>query len=403
MRPSTGGAMLERPPRRLGVDKRGFSFYCVAIYRREETGRTLELLESRVSDRTRWHFVVLRDADGIAVGECSDSGDPARLVGELAGLAPQMRGRDLLARRADTVDALARRVGELPRAEAFVVATLMGGLEQMLLDHASQAAGEPLWKWLGGSAPGPVPIYANINRMPGGRAPGDLAAMARQAVRSGFTAVKCAPFDVAHPDGPLPAAGLSRLRAIRDAVGDDIELKVDCHERLSLDELHDLLPALEELGIGWLEDAAAIDQVPHLRALRSATTIPLAGGEFMFDPSEASAAVSERLVDVLMPDVKHAGGVGQVLSIARGASELAISPHNPSGPVATAASAHLFAACPNATVLEYQFGETPWRSDIVGGLERVADGWLHLDGRPGLGVPLNTAHPSFRVLWSTTI
>jgi galactonate dehydratase len=363
----------------------------------------LELLESRVSDRTRWHFVIVRDADGVAVGECSDSGNPAKLVAELAVLAQQMRGHDLQADRADIVDGFARRVGELPRAEAFVTATLMGGLEQMLIDHASQAAGEPLWKWLGGSTPAPVPVYANINRMPGGREPGDLAAMALQAAKAGFTAVKCAPFDVAHPDRQLPATGLSRLRAIRDAVGDDVELKVDCHERLSLDELHEILPALEDLGISWLEDAVAIDQVIELRALRAATKIPLAGGEFMFDPAEAGVAVSERLVDVLMPDVKHAGGVEQVLSIARGAPALAISPHNPSGPVATAASAQLFAACPNATELEYQYGEIPWRSELVGGFERVADGRLHLDGRPGLGLELDTAHPSFRVLWSTTI
>src|SRR5215210_1762622 len=97
-------------------------------------------LEFRVSDRTRWHFVILRDADRVAVGECSDSGDPAKLVAELAVLAQQMRGHDLLARRTDIVDAFAQRVGELPRAEAFVTATLMGGLEQMLIDHASQAA-----------------------------------------------------------------------------------------------------------------------------------------------------------------------------------------------------------------------------------------------------------------------
>lgn len=365
--------------------------------------RTLELLESHVSDRTLWHFVVLREAGRVAVGECSDSGDPAKLVAELKVLTQEMRGHDLLARRTDIVEAFARRVGELPHPEAFVTATLMGGLEQMLLDQASQAAGAPLWEWLGGSRPAPVPIYANINRMPGGREPGDLAAMARQAVDAGFAAVKCAPFDVAHPDRPLPAAGLSRLRAIRDAVGDDVALKVDCHERLSLDEVHDVLPDLEDLGIGWLEDAVAIDQVGELRALRAATSIPLAGGERMFAPSEAGAAVSERLVDVLMPDVKHAGGVEQVLSIARGAAELAISPHNPSGPVATAASAHLFAACPNATELEYQFGETHLRSEIVGGLESVADGRLHLDGRPGLGVTLDTAHPSLRVLWSTTV
>jgi galactonate dehydratase len=365
--------------------------------------RTLELLESRVSDRTQWHFLVLRDADHVAVGECSDSGHPAKLVAELALLSQDLRGQDLLAERANIVDALARRVSEQARPEAFITATLMGGLEQLLIDHAAQAAGEPVWKWLGGSTPDAVPVYANINRVPGGREPSDVAAAALQAVAAGFSAVKCSPFDVADRDQLLPAAGLGRLRVIREAVGDDIELKVDFHERLSVEEIYDLLPALEDLGIGWLEDAVAIDQVGDLRALRAATTIPLAGGEFMFHPSEASIAVSERLVDVLMPDVKHAGGIKQVLSIARSAREVAISPHNPSGPVATAASAQLFAVCSNATVLEYQFGEALWRSDLVGGFERVADGRLYLDDRPGLGLTISSTHPSLRVLWSTTL
>ncbi|MEU8824801.1 mandelate racemase/muconate lactonizing enzyme family protein [Streptomyces sp. NPDC048636] len=365
--------------------------------------RTLELLESRVNDRTQWHFVVLRDADHLAVGECSDSLHPSKLVAELALLAPRLRGRDLLAERTDIVDTLARRVGTQARPGAFITATLMGGVEQLLLDHAAQAAGQPVWKWLGGSAPDPVSVYANINRVPGGREAWEVAATALRAVAAGYSAVKCAPFDVAESGQPLPATGLGRLRAIREAVGDSVELKVDCHERLSAEEVHALLPALEDLGIGWLEDAVAIDHVEELRALRAATTIPLAGGELMFHPAEAGIAVSEHLVDVLMPDVKHAGGITQVLSIARSAPQLAISPHNPSGPVATAASAQLMAVCPNATELEYQFGETTWRSDLVGGLEHVADGRLHLDDRPGLGLTLDTRHPSLRVLWSSTL
>ncbi|MEU6554390.1 enolase C-terminal domain-like protein [Streptomyces sp. NPDC046915] len=365
--------------------------------------RTLELLESHVSERTQWHFVVLRDADHLALGECSDSGHPAKLVAELELLARHVRGRDLLADRAGLVDVLARRVGEQARPDAFVTATLMGGLEQLLIDHAAQAAGEPVWKWLGGSAPAPVRLYANINRVPGGRAPGDVAAAAMKAVAAGFSAVKCAPFDVADGDQPLAVTGLRRLRAIREAVGDEIELRVDCHERLPVEEVHRLLPTLEDLGIGWLEDAVAMDRTRDLRALRAATTIPLAGGELMFDAAEADTAVSEDLIDVLMPDVKHAGGMKRVLSIARSAPELAVSPHNPSGPVATAAAAHLFAVCPNATDLEYQFGEASWRSDLVGGLERTAEGRLHLDDRPGLGLALDTRHPSLRVLWSTTL
>jgi len=365
--------------------------------------RTIELVESEVSPRTRWHFVVLRDDDLVALGECSDSGNPAALSQELSVLVPALRECDLVAEREQLLDAIERRIGEATSARAFVIATLMGGLEQMLTDYAAQTAAVPVWKWLGGSPPDPIPVYANINRMPGGRAPDDVALMAARAADAGFTAIKCAPFDVPDPDQNLPALGLARLRAIRAAVGDDIQLKVDCHERIAVDDLHGLLPDLEELGIAWLEDAVSLQNVAQLRQLRAATTLPIAGGETMFAPHEAQPAVSEGLVDILMPDVKHAGGIAGVLAVARAVPELVVSPHNPSGPVATAASAHLFAVCPNATVLEYQFGEAPWRSELVGGLERIEEGRLHVDNRPGLGVALPPRHPSFRVLWSTTI
>jgi galactonate dehydratase len=365
--------------------------------------RTLELVEIRVSERTRWHFVVLRDEATVAVGECSDAGSPDRLVSLLAGFAPQFVGRDLVAERESLVELAAASVPAGPPSFRLAAATVMGGLEQLLVDASAQAAGQPVWKWLGAAAPEPIPLYANINRMPGGRTPQDVATMARSAVEAGFRSVKVAPFDVAEPERPLPETGLARLRAIRDAVGDDIALKVDCHERLPLSAVLDLLPDLEALGIAWLEDAVDISQDAQLRALRNATRLPLAGGELMFAPQEAAAAVSAGLVDVLMPDVKHAGGITRVLDIARGTPELAISPHNPSGPVATAASAHAFAACTNASELEFQFGETPWRSELVGGLERVTDGHLHLEDRPGLGVTLPAGHPSSSVLWSTNI
>jgi galactonate dehydratase len=367
------------------------------------TQRTLELFEAHVSARSRWHFLALRDGDLLAVGECSDAGDPVRLLDHLASTCRPLVGRDPVADRRIILAELTDQVSTAPPEAQLVTATLMGGLEQLLVDYAAQVAAEPVWKWLGASTPGPIPVYANINRMPGGRSPEDVAAMARRAVGAGFTSIKCAPFDVSAPGEPLAAIGMARLRAVRAAIGDDVELKVDCHERLPAREVHGLLPQLEDLGITWLEDAVSIGSVAELRELRAATALPLAGGELMFDPEEARPAVAERLVDVLMPDVKHAGGVERVLNIAQMASDLAISPHNPSGPVATAASAHVFAACPNATVLEYQFGETPWRSELVSGLERVVDGRLHLGDRPGLGITLRPSHPSCRILWSMNI
>jgi galactonate dehydratase len=365
--------------------------------------RTLELLESTVSRRTRWHFVVLTHEDGRAVGECSDSGDPAALADWLQRAAAELVGRDLVGEREDVLDGLRSLVAATEPERRFAAATGLGGLEQLLLDLGAQHRGEPLWKWLDSAAPAPIPVYANINRMPGDRAPETVGAMAASAVAAGFAAVKCAPFDVPVTGRTLAEVGLERIRAVRRAVGDDVALQVDCHERLPFEEVRALLPAFEELGLAWLEDAVAIGRVDQLAELRAATTLTLAGGETMFAPEDAASAVERDLVDVLMPDVKHAGGIAQVLRIAQAAPRLAVSPHNPSGPVATAASGQLFGACSNATVLEYAFGEVPWRADLVGGHERVTDGHLHLDDRPGLGVELDTTHPSVRVLWSAPV
>ena len=365
--------------------------------------RTLELLESTVSPRTRWHFVVLTDGSGRSVGECSDSGDPRALAAWLGRWVTDLAGRDLVADRRELLAGLRERVASAAPPFRFTAATALGGLEQLLLDHSSRRTGEPLWKWLNGAAPEPIPVYANINRMPGGRTPDDVAEMAMAAVAAGFTALKLGPFDTPVAGLPLAQVGLDRIRAVRTAVGEHVTLQVDCHERLPVDEVHAILPALEDVGVAWLEDAVAISDVDHLAALKAATAIPLAGGETMFDVAEAQPAVERRVIDVLMPDVKHAGGVEQVLQIARSVPQLAVSPHNPSGPVATAASAQLFAACSNTTVLEYAFGEAAWRSELVGGHERVIDGQLHLDDRPGLGVELDPTHPSVRVLWSALV
>lgn len=366
--------------------------------------RTLELIESQVSERTRWHFVVLRDGGTTAVGECSDAGDTGEVVRQLATLSTLFRGRDLVTDRLAVAGGLERAVVSAPPHEKFAAATVMGGLAQLLVDHAAQAESEPVWKWLGGCPLDRVPLYANINRMPGGRTPTQVAEMAAAAAAAGFRSVKCAPFDVREPGQDLADTGVARLTAIRAVLGDDVELKVDFHERLTALEVRRVLPAMEDLGVGWIEDAFAVHNTEDLRTLRAATTLPLAGGELMFDPDEARTAIAEHLVDILMPDVKHAGGIERVLAISRAAAPAtAVSPHNPSGPVATAASAHLFAACPGATELEYQFGEASWRSEVVGGAEDVVDGCLRLSDRPGLGVRVDPDHPSCRVLWTAEV
>jgi galactonate dehydratase len=360
----------------------------------------LNLYRVAVSPRTTWWFIELRTPAGTGLGECSDAGTAAAVLDEVVRAADAVRGRDVLDEREVVVSGLAARVAQLHAARAHTAATVLGGLEQALSDLAARHKGIPLWEWLGGHAQGPIPLYANINRMPGSRAPEAVAACAADAAGQGFRAVKCAPFDVPDPSLPLADVGVARLRAVSAALPEGVELFADFHERLTWQEVESVLPGVADAGVAWVEDVVPVDAVDRLRELRDRVPAKVAGGEMMFDAEEAESAATAGVLDVLMPDVKHAGGVTRAAGIAAAYPELLISPHNPSGPVATLAGAHLLSTAARPGLLEYAHGEVPWRAEVLRGAERVEDGYLHLPDAPGLGADLDADHPFVQLVWS---
>lgn len=167
-------------------------------------------------------------------------------------------------------------------------------------------------------------------------------------------------------------------------------------------ELERILPALHDLRVSWLEDAVDVEDVAKLRYLRGLTDITIAGGELAHDAASLLPAVRASLVDVIMPDVKHAGGITRAHALASRIPDIKVSPHNPSGPVATVVSAHLFHALPHATVLEVATGDTQWRAYVMRPPERIEQGQLAVPSGPGLAIDLDVHHPSTRLVWSTT-
>ena len=121
--------------------------------------------------------------------------------------------------------------------------------------------------------------------------------------------------------------------------------------------------------------------------------MPTASVESIFGLENMRPFLLERVVDVLMPDVKHCGGLQEAVAIANAArlNRLLVAPHNPSGPVATVASAHVAAVIPNFLILEYAWGEVDWRSTLLDPVEPVKDGYLLLSEAPGLGYRMNPA------------
>ncbi|WP_327355601.1 enolase C-terminal domain-like protein [Streptomyces sp. NBC_01304] len=350
-----------------------------------------------VTARTTWLYAEVTGPGVTGWGELSDIPAAAAepLLRELAGV---VRGLEV----ADAERKLEEAVRPWTAGgDRFHRWTVLGGLATAVADAAARAAGEPLAEHLGafrgrvGSAPARhrIPLYANINRAMANRTPEAAAQVARRAVAAGFGTVKCAPFD-GLPDRHRLKEGLEIARAVRDAIGPERQLLLDAHHLVSVEEVVAHADEFVALCLGWLEDAAPLGDVRALRRLADATGTPLAGGEFAATAEEVRPALASGALAVLMPDVKHAGGPRRVLRLAALAADhgVALSPHNPSGPVATAASAHLAALLPDGPPLETMFGEVTWRGASVSPYEPLDPGTYALNDRPGLGLTPKVPH-----------
>lgn len=360
---------------------------------------------SEVTTRTAWCFVEI-SADGVTgLGECSDAGTPheirqaAKVLLEASRV--ELPAIQTLEDVRTLVYALSTTVMQQQLGDRLCYATVLGGIEQALLDILARRECVAVWQLLGGHGRNAMPVYANINRIVGARDPKSVAEYALRAVNAGYTAIKFAPFDVPADDGTaLETIGLARMQSMRQAVGPDVELMVDCHNRLSPPQLDRILAGLEDLNIFWLEDAVDAADLHGLRQLRAKTNLRIAGGEFLFEAAPAQPGIREGLIDILMPDIKHTGGILRGIQLARDTVGVDISPHNPSGPVSTAASAHFMASCPRATILEVAFGEVPWRGELIFNNEHITNSQLQLHTNAGYGIDLDTNHASLSHLFN---
>jgi len=360
----------------------------------------LEIVHHRVNHRGDWLHVRLITDEGLTgIGEASHGGfGPERDAIVIAVLERQCRpllvGRDPRAVRA-CLAALA------PLADGLAAATAVSACEQALWDLAGKAAGVPVYRLLGGPVRERIPLYANINRSVVGRAPAEFATNAARAAAEGFRAVKCAPFDgmdrrrVRDRDQrDRIAGGIACVAAMRDAVGEDVELFVDCHSHFDIPTAVEVARELRALGVRWFEEPVPTEDVHALLHLRAQIgDMELIGGELLHGLAGFWPYLAGGVWDCVMPDVKHCGGIAAAVAIAEVAAArgVAVAPHNPSGPVAMAASAHVAAAIPHLRLLEYAWGEVPWRGDVTAPAEHIADGFYLLPTAPGLGVTLDPA------------
>ncbi len=345
-----------------------------------------------VNHRGDWIFLQVETDEGVTgLGEASHSSNDALLYRAVATIEEMLIGTD------PTNISSLRQLMKRQRMGG-VGGTAWSAVEQACQDIRGQVLGVPLYQLLGGALRDSLRLYANINRHVVERTPASFAQAAAAAVDEGFTAIKLAPFDeVVASDrrrsGQNAAwqPGIERVRAVRDAVGGDVEVAVDCHSRFDVKEALAVARALEEFDLFWFEEPVSVQDTGGLSAIRSQIQQPLATAESLFGAEAFHQVMVAGAADVLMPDVKHAGGVQETLAIGEMATAAGVgfAPHNPSGPLATVASGHVAACVAGFRILEYAWGEVTWRAELLDPPEDIRRGHLFLSDRLGLGHRLN--------------
>ncbi len=359
--------------------------------------RTIATVSARVSDKTVWTFVTVEAEDGRrGWGEATLQGEADAVHREVASLRPVLLGRELSPE--SEIKQIAETCGR-NRAQAAAISAL----DQAVGDVIAQSVGQRLAAALGPAPRDRIKLYANINRGTLDRSPAGFAARAFDVKQRGFDAVKIAPFDEVRPGEPTAAGaidpGLARIAAVRTAIGPDIHLLVDCHWRLTEASAQDVLREVKPLKLYWFEcplpeQPANFDALRRLRVRANADGVRLAGCEMMTGLQGFRPYLEAGTYDAIMPDVKYAGGLRELLRIGEFAAACGVtcSPHNPSGPIAHAHSLHLSAHLPSCPFLEYQYDESPLFFDFVtGDLPDPRTGTSTLPHGVGLGIGIGGA------------
>jgi galactonate dehydratase len=291
------------------------------------------------------------------------------------------------------------------------VLTAISGVEIALWDLIGKACGQPVYKLLGGQARERLPAYAN-GWYGGARTAQDYADRGRDVVRRGYRAMKFDPFGVAWKELTRDemVAAEQAVAAVRQAVGDDIDLMVEAHGRLSAGSAITMGRRLAPYRPAWYEEPVTPHRLDLLREVKDALPFPIAAGERLYLLEEFERLTSLGSCDVVQPDLAHCGGlaVGKKVAALAQAHDLRLAPHCSVGPVALCAAIHFGWATPGVSIQEnFADYDVPWRSDFVHGWQPCRGGQFDLPTGAGLGVDLNLAavatHPyqrnPFPSLW----
>jgi galactonate dehydratase len=344
-----------------------------------------------------WVFVKVTTDEGlVGWGEASLEWKTRAVVGAVEDLAVLVVGEDPF-RIEHVWQAMFR--GQFFKG-GIVTMSAISGIEQALHDVKATALGVPLYELLGGRVRDRVRLYDHLG---GGDSkavyddatPAAFADRARESVGEGFTALKILAVPPARPleGNRWLRHAESLMGAVRDAVGDDIEVMVDLHGRTTPAAAIQVGLVLAPFRPWFLEEPVQPGNVDALVEVARAVPVPIATGERLVTRWEFVELLAKRGCAVVQPDVCHCGGIAELRRIAAMAETafVGVAPHNPLGPIATAVNVHVALAMPNFLIQEVMRADVPWRDDVVDAPLQIVDGHVLPPTRPGIGVAVDEA------------
>ncbi|HAB00255.1 MAG TPA: galactonate dehydratase [Ruminococcaceae bacterium] len=341
--------------------------------------------------RTNWVFVKVLTDEGISgVGEATLEYKEKALLGAVEHIREYLIGKNPLdiEKHWHTIYRDAYWRG------GAVLMSALSAVECALWDILGKHLGVPVWQLLGGKVNDKVRIYVN-GWFAGAKEPEKFAEKAKLAVSRGVTAMKWDPFGKSYLE--ISSADLDRaircVGAVRDAVGNGVDLLIEGHGRFNVPTAVKIAHELAPFRPMFFEEPVPPDDLDALRQVKDRSPVSIAAGERLYTRWNYRALFDKMAADYIQPDVSHAGGIMELRKIAAEAESRTIpfAPHNPSGPVANAATLQLAAVCPNFSVLEIMYSDVDYRKDITDEQLVYRDGWMQIPDRPGLGIEINEA------------
>jgi galactonate dehydratase len=369
------------------------------------------------AEMRNWVFVKVETDEGVyGWGEASLEWKTRSLVGAVEDFAPMVVGED-----PTRIEHLYQKMYRQSFWRVGVIGlSAISAIEQACWDILGKSLNQPVYKLLGGAVRDRVRMYTHL----GG---GDMRAVyesqlsadsqvfvdrALEVVAKGYTAVKVL---ITPPTESLNSIAAYKyaekmMSALREAVGDDVDIMVDCHGRHSLGNAVEFCRILAPYHPYFIEEPVPPDNVDVLAEVRRASPVPIATGERLVTRYQFREVIEKQACHVIQPDLCHCGGLWEARKIAAMAEvyTMGVAPHNPLGPVANAAALHFDLCTPNFLIQEDMLTDVPWRWEVVRHSLKTENGyWLPTDA-PGLGIEVDESaaakHPfQQEVIHSNTI